>query len=126
MSLLKTACNWMLTSLRPMDFTLTLDFAVKRAQHPHQPLDAEAPEEGEDVEDMVAEARLQMRHVGGQTGVARAMSRLEDFQRSDGGEFSLAPNLRREVHLVHRNLGHPGNAIFGACFAKCWCPRSHH
>lgn len=24
---------------RPMDFTLTLDFAVKRAQHPHQPLD---------------------------------------------------------------------------------------
>ena len=110
-----------------MDFTLTLDFAVKRAQHPHQPLDAEAPEEGEEVEDMVAEARRQMRHVGGQTGVARAMSRLEDFQRSDGGEFSLAPNLRRrEVHLVHRNLGHPGNAIFArACALQNAGVRDH-
>jgi hypothetical protein len=75
-------------------------------------MDVEAPEEGEEVEDMVAEARRQMRHVGEQPGVARAMSRLEDFQRSDDGEFSLAPNLRREVHRVHRNLGHPGNEIF--------------
>jgi hypothetical protein len=39
MSLLKIAWNWMPMSMRPMDFTLTLDFAVKRAQHPHQPLD---------------------------------------------------------------------------------------
>jgi len=75
-------------------------------------MDVEAPEEGEEVEDMVAEARRQMRHVGEQPGVARAVSRLEDFQKSDDGEFSLAPNLRREVHRVHRNLGHPGNEIF--------------
>ena len=68
-------------------------------------MDVEAPEEGEKVEDMVAEARRQMRHVGEQPGVARAVSRLEDFQKSDDGEFSLAPNLRREVHRVHRNLG---------------------
>ena len=74
-------------------------------------MDVEAPEEGEEVEDMVAEARRQMRHVGEQPGVAHAMSRLEDFQRSDDGEFSLAPNLCREVHRVHRNLGHPGSEI---------------
>ena len=75
-------------------------------------MDVEAPEEGEEVEDMVAEARRQMRHVGEQPGVARPLSRLEGFQRSDDGEFSLAPNLRREVHRVHRNLGHPGNEVF--------------
>ena len=86
----------------------------------------EAPEEGEEVEDMVAEARRQMRHVGEQPGVARAMSRLEDFQRSDDGEFSLAPNLRREVHRVHRNLGHPGNEIFVRALQNAGVSRSHH
>ena len=33
-SLLEIAWKWMLNSQRPMDFTLTLDFAVRRAKHP--------------------------------------------------------------------------------------------
>ena len=45
-------------------------------------------------------------------GVASALNRLEESRKINDGEFSLAPNLRREVHRVHRNLGHPGNEIF--------------
>ena len=75
-------------------------------------MDVDAPEGGEEDEDIVAEARRQMRSVGEQPGIARALDRVEDFRKSDEGEFSLAPNLRREVHRVHRNLGHPGNEIF--------------
>ena len=74
-------------------------------------MDVDAPEEDAD-EDMVAEARRQMRLVGEQQGVANALSKVEDFQKSNEGEFSLAPNLRREVHRVHRNLGHPSLEIF--------------
>ena len=75
-------------------------------------MDVDAPEEEAD-EDMVVEARRQMRLVGEQPGVANALEKMEDFQKTaDEGEFSLAPNLRREVHRVHRNLGHPGLEIF--------------
>lgn len=74
----------------------------------------EAPDEPNDPmdEDMVAEARRQMRDIGDQPGVSSALSKVEDFAKTDDGEFSLAPNLRREVHKVHRNLGHPGLEIF--------------
>eukprot|EP00435_Cladocopium_sp_Y103_P020466 s1075_g5.t1 len=75
-------------------------------------MDVDAPEEEAD-EDMVVEARRQMRLVGEQPGVANALEKMEDFQKTaNEGEFSLAPNLRREVHRVHRNLGHPGLEIF--------------
>ena len=75
-------------------------------------MDVDAPEDEVD-EDMVVEARRQMRLVGEQPGVANALEKMEDFKKtSDEGEFSLAPNLRREVHRVHRNLGHPGLEIF--------------
>jgi len=75
-------------------------------------MDVDAPEEEAD-EDMVVEARRQMRLVGEQPGVANALEKMEDFEKTaDEGEFSLAPNLRREVHRVHRNLGHPGLEIF--------------
>eukprot|EP00435_Cladocopium_sp_Y103_P022132 s1863_g5.t1 len=67
----------------------------------------------DEVDDDLEEAtRRQLRNVGDQPGVASALSKVEDFNKSDAGEFSLAPNLRREVHRVHRNLGHPGLDIF--------------
>ena len=62
--------------------------------------------------DVVEETRRQMRDIGDQPGVLRAMDNVEDFAKMGAGAFSLAPNLRREVHRVHRQLGHPGQEVF--------------
>ena len=69
--------------------------------------------EGE-AQDPDAEAlvRAQLRDVGAQPRIASALERVEDFQKMDAGQFTLAPQLRREVHRVHRNLGHPSKEIF--------------
>eukprot|EP00435_Cladocopium_sp_Y103_P070714 s172_g35.t2 len=72
--------------------------------------EAVVPEHVDD--EVLEETRRQLRNVGDQPGVSKALAKVEDFKKVDEGEFSLAPNLRREVHRVHRNLGHPGLDIF--------------
>ena len=65
------------------------------------------------VEDEVLEeTRRQLCNVGDQPGVVQALAEVEAFKKTDDGELALAPNLRREVHCVHRNIGHPGLDIF--------------
>ncbi|CAL1150714.1 unnamed protein product, partial [Cladocopium goreaui] len=72
--------------------------------------EAVVPEAVDD--EVLEETRRQLRNVGEQPGVSKALAKMEDFKKVDEGEFSLPPNLRREVHRVHRNLGHPGLDIF--------------
>ncbi|CAL1162763.1 unnamed protein product [Cladocopium goreaui] len=73
-----------------------------------QEIDPPEPEE-RSAED---EVRQQLRSVGENPKVQEAMTRIEDFRKTDEGTFSLAPQLRREVHKIHRNLGHPGHDVF--------------
>ena len=62
--------------------------------------------------DAVEETRRQMRRIQDQPGISQAMEKVEDFEKHEAGAFSLAPNLRREVLRVHRQLGHPSQEIF--------------
>ena len=77
---------------------------------PENPEDLpQPPEEGFSAEDAV---RARLRDVRREPKVQEALEQVEDFRKVKEGEFSLAPHLRREVHKVHRNLGHPAKEVF--------------
>ena len=67
-----------------------------------------------DVDDLdaIEETRKAMRRIDEQEGVATALGKVEDFQKEGPGAFALDPRLRREVHKLHRQLGHPSQEIF--------------
>ncbi|CAK9031061.1 Copia protein [Durusdinium trenchii] len=77
---------------------------------PENPEDLpQPPEEEFSAEDAV---RARLRDVRREPKVQEALEQVEDFRKVKEGEFSLAPHLRREVHKVHRNLGHPAKEVF--------------
>ncbi len=66
-------------------------------------------DEDQTAEDLV---RQQLKDVSQQPNVASAMSKVEDFVKTGEDEFALPPLLRKEVHRLHRNLGHPAKEVF--------------
>ena len=86
-----------------------LDEDMQKLVFANQETDEMVDEEEQSAEQ---EVRRRLRNIGDQPRVSSALEKVEDFQRTDEGEFSLAPALRREVHRVHRNLGHPALEIF--------------
>ncbi|CAK8990659.1 Integrase catalytic domain-containing protein, partial [Durusdinium trenchii] len=85
-------------------------WALQNAQEANR-LGSTLPEE-EDNFDAVQELRQNMRQLDDQPRIAEALKKVETFQSMDDGNFSLPPHLRREVHKIHRNLGHPALEIF--------------
>ena len=66
-------------------------------------------EDDQTAEDLV---RQQLKDVSQQSDVASAMAKVEDFVKTGEDEFALPPLLRKEVHRLHRNLGHPAQEVF--------------
>ena len=85
-------------------------WALQNAQEANR-LGSTLPEE-EDNFDAVQELRQNMRQLDDQPRIAEALKKVETLQSMDDGNFSLPPHLRREVHKIHRNLGHPALEIF--------------
>ena len=91
-----------LETLATMPVTFEEDQLMEEAQPaPRQPPEDDIPPF--DVE--AAVVRSQLRNVSSGSRVSEALQTLEDFQKVNEDEFALAPQLRREVHRVHRNLG---------------------
>lgn len=63
-------------------------------------------------EDPVEDVRGQLRNVSSEPRLQQALNKLEDISKVGEGEFSLPPSVRKEVHKLHRNLGHPANEVF--------------
>ncbi|CAK8990413.1 Integrase catalytic domain-containing protein, partial [Durusdinium trenchii] len=76
------------------------------------PTEHEAEEDDAEDFDAVQALRKEMKTIEDQPRLKEALEKTETFQRVDDGAFSLEPQLRREVHRVHRNLGHPAREIF--------------
>lgn len=66
----------------------------------------------QDDDDPVVSVRRELRQFSENPELAKALDKVEDFEKTDEGTFSISPHLRREVHRVHRNIGHPGLDIF--------------
>ena len=62
--------------------------------------------------DAVEDVRRELRRLEEQPRIAKALEKVDDFSKTDDGQFALAPALRREVHRLHRNLGHPAPELF--------------
>ncbi|CAK8990637.1 unnamed protein product [Durusdinium trenchii] len=73
--------------------------------------EAPRPEEPEE-HDAVSAVRRELRGLQDNPGFAKAMQEVETFEDMNDEPNTLAPQLRREVHRVHRNIGHPGKEIF--------------
>jgi len=91
-----------------MDIYLQSTFPTRR--NGRLPTIAEDSTEVDD--EVVAEVQNQLRDVSQNQNVESALAKVEDFRKVDDEEFSLAPQLRREVHRLHRNLGHPAKEVF--------------
>ena len=74
------------------------------------PTTAPRPETGDDEVD--ATVRQQLQNIADKPRIEETLRKVEDFNKVDDDQFSLAPQLRREVHRIHRNLGHPSKEIF--------------
>ena len=71
---------------------------------------------GDDVEDPVMErARKEIRAIGNRPQLQQLSKEVKAMSKDlseEVAETALAPNLRREVYRLHRNLGHPDPAAF--------------
>ena len=72
----------------------------------------ERDEEEEDMPDAVSDLRRQLRTFEDNPRLQEAMEKVETFENVGVGAFALDPKLRKEVHRVHRNFGHPSREIF--------------
>lgn len=82
---------------------------VWAAQRTKTQLSRLAEDDDEQVEELV---RNQLADPSQSSKVAKALEKVEDFNKVDDGEFALPPMLRKEVHRLHRNLGHPAKEVF--------------
>ena len=92
--------------------TMPVTFEEDQLMEEAQPAPRQPPEDDIPPFDVEAAVRSQLRNVSSGSRVSEALQTLEDFQKVNEDEFALAPQLRREVHRVHRNLGHPSKDIF--------------
>ncbi|CAK8993884.1 unnamed protein product [Durusdinium trenchii] len=106
---------WPLASEQGRDLEEALDDEIEaHGAEAAQPRRARPPSQPVEPEEVSAEeaVRAQLRSVTEEPKVRHALRKVEDFRKVSEGEFSLSPSVRREIHKIHRNLGHPGNDLF--------------
>ena len=67
----------------------------------------------EDPEGEVEEqVQRELQGIGDSSKTKEAITKVEDLMKGGEEEFSLPAPLRREIHRLHRNLGHPAKEVF--------------
>lgn len=118
---------WPLASEQGRDLEEALDDEIEaHGAEAAQPRRARPPSQPVEPEEVSAEeaVRAQLRSVTEEPKVRHALRKVEDFRKVSEGEFSLSPSVRREIHKIHRNLGHPGNDLFLRALRPSWV-RNH-
>ncbi|CAJ1416610.1 unnamed protein product [Effrenium voratum] len=66
----------------------------------------------EEKDPAMRNAAQQLQPVGETPSLQRAAKQIDSLRNHEDGQWSLAPDLRRELYRLHRNLGHPDNQTF--------------
>ena len=65
-----------------------------------------------ETDPVMQSASRQLVPIGEGDHIQKAADKIDTWQRAETGQWSLAPDLRREPYRRHRNLGHPDRQAF--------------
>lgn len=63
-------------------------------------------------EEVEGQVQRELQGIGEGSKIKEAATKVEDLMKGGEDEFSLPAPLRREIHRLHRNLGHPAKEVF--------------